>query len=156
MSQLYVSTTLCLNFMSHQCVSLNQQNSSLKEIECGVPQGSLLGPLLFIVYSNDFSRSSDVLSFILFADGSNVFFSHNNPNIIFIKIKCTCYIPYSYHNQCEKNQNINEGGFGKFTTCVDMRHFLGKIVVLFFLTSYRNATNFANDDVAITTNDLTR
>ena len=65
-----------------QYVSLNQQNSSLKEIEYGVPQGSLLGPLLFIVYINDFSRSSDVLSFILFADDSNVLFSHNNPNTL--------------------------------------------------------------------------
>ena len=65
-----------------QYVSLNQNNSSLKEIENGVPQGSLLGPLLFIVYINDFSRSSDILSFILFADDSNVFFSHKNPDCL--------------------------------------------------------------------------
>ena len=62
-----------------QYVSLNDHNSTLKDIKCGVPQGSLLGPLLFIVYINDFCRSSDILSFILFADDSNVFFSHDNP-----------------------------------------------------------------------------
>ena len=65
-----------------QYISLNGQNSTLKEINCGVPQGSLLGPLLFILYINDFCRSSDILSFILFADDSNVFFSHDNPNTL--------------------------------------------------------------------------
>merc|ERR1712198_275199 len=65
-----------------QYVSLNDHNSTLKDINCGVPQGSLLGPLLFIVYINDFCRSSNVLSFILFADDSNVFFSHDNPNTL--------------------------------------------------------------------------
>ena len=62
-----------------QYVYLNDHSSSLKEINCGVPQGSILGPLLFIVYINDFHRSSDILSFILFADDSNVFFAHKNP-----------------------------------------------------------------------------
>ena len=57
-----------------QYVFLNDHNSTLKEINCGVPQDSLLGPLLFIVYINDFCRSSNILSFILFADDSNVFF----------------------------------------------------------------------------------
>ena len=61
-----------------QYVYLNDHISSLKEINCGVPQGSILGPLLFIVYINDFHRSSDILSFILFADDSNVFFAHKN------------------------------------------------------------------------------
>ena len=54
----------------------------MQNIDCGVPQGSLLGPLLFIIYINDFYRSSNTLSFILFADDSNLFFSHPDPNIL--------------------------------------------------------------------------
>ena len=65
-----------------QYVSLNNCNSNLHGVNCGVPQGSLLGPLLFIVYINDFCRSSDILSFILFADDSNLFFSHDNPHTL--------------------------------------------------------------------------
>ena len=45
---------------------------------CGVPQGSVLGPLLFILYINDFSKASSLLELHLFADDSNLFYSHNN------------------------------------------------------------------------------
>ena len=65
-----------------QFVSINGSNSDYKDITCGVPQGSLLGPLLFILYINDFQNSSNVLSFILFADDTSVFFSHKNPDTL--------------------------------------------------------------------------
>ena len=65
-----------------QFVSMNKIDSSLQNVMCGVPQGSLLGPLLFILYINDFQYSSSVLSFIFFADDSNVFFSHKNPQTL--------------------------------------------------------------------------
>ena len=71
-----------------QYVYLNGFNSSYKDINCGVPQGSILGPLLFIIYINDFCNSSDILSFILFADDSNVFFSHKNPHILARTVNC--------------------------------------------------------------------
>ena len=65
-----------------QYVCVNDAKSNTLNIECGVPQGSILGPLLFIIYMNDFHRSSSILSFILFADDSNLFFSHPDPHAL--------------------------------------------------------------------------
>ena len=69
------------NYLSNrnQYAFLNDCSSDLCNISSCVPQGSLLGPLLFILYINDFCRSSHILSFILFADHTNLFFSQNDP-----------------------------------------------------------------------------
>ena len=56
-----------------QFVQVDEHRSSLLHILCGVPQGSVLGPKLFILYINDICNVSKLVNFILFADDTNVF-----------------------------------------------------------------------------------
>ena len=68
-----------------QYVQYNDTSSSIREIETGVPQGSILGPLLFIIYMNDIHTVSDKSNFILYADDTTLIsplcsFSHCSHN----------------------------------------------------------------------------
>ena len=56
-----------------QFVNIDGCSSELLDVICGVPQGSILGPTLFILYINDICNVSNLVKFILFADDTNVF-----------------------------------------------------------------------------------
>ena len=73
------------NYLSNkkQFVTYNGNKSKTEKINCGVPQGSTLGPLLFLLYINDLSTVSGACMSILFADDTNMFYwkeSTNNGN----------------------------------------------------------------------------
>ena len=64
-----------------QCVDVNGTRSDFLPITCGVPQGSILGPQLFLIYVNDMVTSVDC-RLSLYADDSVLLFSHKDPNVI--------------------------------------------------------------------------
>ena len=75
-----------------QFVQFNEHRSSPSAVCCGVPQGSILGPLFFLLYINDICNVSQLVETILFADDTNIFFSHKDPQ----------YVIDSLNNELEK------------------------------------------------------
>lgn len=61
-----------------QSVVIDGSLSSFKEIPCGVPQGSVLGPFLFNIYVNDVVRIDKHVKFVLYADDTSLFFTSDN------------------------------------------------------------------------------
>ena len=68
-----------------QFTCVNGKNSKMGEINCGVPQGSTLGPLLFLVYINDIINADPQMNIKLFADDTNLFVFGQIPDDVVLK-----------------------------------------------------------------------
>ena len=71
----------------NQYVTVNNIKSTINTLQHGVPQGSILGPLLFIIYINDISAIDKTIDFILYADDANILISGSTIQEIFEKLQ---------------------------------------------------------------------
>ena len=108
-----------------QYVSVEGQRSSMQTVQCGIPQGSVLGPLLFIIYTNDLPHCLSNSKVILFADDTTIFKTSNdlidlyhsinadlqnisqwfNSNKLYLNVKKTQYILFKL-NKREISQDL--------------------------------------------------
>ena len=115
----------------HQYVSVLGEDSEHLPVRLGVPQGSVLGPLLFLVYINDIFRCSKLGTFVLFADDTNIFIcaetkeaafqsanillesvnKYMQCNLLHINVKKSCYMYFSPSKRQESNvENLHING----------------------------------------------
>ena len=71
-----------------QYVVIDKYKSDCAQITCGVPQGSILGPLLFLVYINDLNYASKILQTIMFADDTNLFLTGKSLDALEMQMNC--------------------------------------------------------------------
>ena len=75
-----INSWLIASFLTNckQTIEINGHLSDIETTLCGVPQVSILGPLLFLIYINDIHKSSNKSQFYLFDDDTNLLFSYKN------------------------------------------------------------------------------
>ena len=90
-----------------QYVSIDETVSNSLEIKQGVPQGSVLGPLLFLIYINDFPNISNKFKFTLFADDSTLSCAIPRDNILDARESINANLTYVHDWLCVNKLAIN-------------------------------------------------
>ena len=97
-----------------QYVSYNTKDSHYMNIMCGVPQGSILGPLLFILYINDIVKVSTVLNPVLFADDTSLFHAHTDFDTLIKEINEELQKVTTWFHTNKLSLNIKKSNFIMF------------------------------------------
>ena len=99
-----------------QFVQIDNVQSSTLTMTCGVPQGSTLGPLLFLIYINDIVNCSSIPSFRLFADDTNIFYVNKDPTELEIVMNRELKKFYDYCALNKLSINMNKTNFMVITS----------------------------------------
>ena len=90
--------TLVENYLSkrQQCTLANNVKSECVALKCGVPQGSILGPLFFLLYINDCISTLDVHKTLLYADDSVLYVSGKNLDLLTNQLSVALHSFYNW------------------------------------------------------------
>ena len=115
------SQYVCINDTSSECMKVTCDR-------CGVPQGSILGPALFILYINDMCNVSMLMKSIVFADDTNFFYSGDNLSQVCETVSTELDKLHSWFQVNKLSLNISKTNFMIFGNkqCEDIRQSCGQ------------------------------
>ena len=141
-------------------VSDGQTISNAEPVTCGVPQGSILGPLLFIIFINDLSDQMQYVSTIMYADDTVLFLSHKKKSEIERCLNKDMENLLHYFRQNELVINLKPGKTETmlFGTCKRLKNAGGELEVLYnnvkisFTKTYKYLGNILDSNMNFSLN----
>ena len=98
-----------------QFVHYKGSDSHVETIKCGVPQGSVLGPLLFIIYTNDLPGCLNLTKSVLFADDTTVYLSSKNITYLYTTMNIELLNLTDWFRANKLSLNISKTNYMLFT-----------------------------------------